>query len=662
MAAAMSQRAPDTAAPAPLESPILIVDDRADSLLALQAVLEPLGQPILTARSGNEALRHLLRTPVAVILLDVNMPGMDGFSTAALIKRRERTRDIPIIFLTAERDATELGQVELGYSSGAVDFIVKPFDPWVLMSKVSVFVELHRTNEQLRRQLEDLRASRSALATAQRIARLAHFDIDVRRDEVSWSEGAAETLGLAHASKPLETMLPFWPDLVQPADGRTRAYLQGIVQADTKVTVVARAEYRRDRAGRLVSITGTVQDVTEQHETRRALAEATDALEREQEAVTLLQRSMLPSALPQPPGLDVAARYIPAEVGVGGDWYDVTWRSDGQVMLVIGDVAGHGLAAASMMNEIRIAARAFATRNESPGAVLQELNRYASDLDSMVLVTALIVMLDPVTGRGTAATAGHLPPLIDGPDGWSFLDLQVAPPLGTGRGAHAETSFTLPPNGRLVMYTDGLVEQRRTSIDTRMEELGRAFGAGAARAEELADHLVTTMLEAAPPSDDVAILTVHRAADTNLTMRVPALPGRLATLRATLRRWLLEHGAPRKVIDDVVLAVGELATNVCIHAHPVAAGIIALDANIDGSTLAVTVADNGRWQVERDRGGGRGLTIVSALVDDLEIERGEGGTTVRFTCCLEPVDRVEAGIAVDAPVDAAADAPTEVVR
>ncbi|MEY2553180.1 MAG: hypothetical protein QOC57_1040, partial [Ilumatobacteraceae bacterium] len=117
----MTSTEPRSSTTDPVVSPILIVDDRADSLLALQAVLEPLGQPILIARSGDEALRHLLRATVAVILLDVNMPGMDGFSTAALIKRRERTQDIPIIFLTAERDAIELGQVELGYSSGAVD-------------------------------------------------------------------------------------------------------------------------------------------------------------------------------------------------------------------------------------------------------------------------------------------------------------------------------------------------------------------------------------------------------------------------------------------------------------------------------------------------------------------------------------------------------------
>ncbi|HZX53292.1 MAG TPA: response regulator, partial [Ilumatobacteraceae bacterium] len=158
-----------------IPAPILVVDDREDSLRAVRAVLEPLGQTVVSARSGDEALRHLLRHQVAVILLDVNMPGLDGFSTAALIKRRERTRDIPIIFITADRDASERGQVQLGYSSGAVDFLVKPYDPWTLVSKVTVFIELHKRAEQLRRRIDELQVSQAALSHAQRIARLAHF-------------------------------------------------------------------------------------------------------------------------------------------------------------------------------------------------------------------------------------------------------------------------------------------------------------------------------------------------------------------------------------------------------------------------------------------------------------------------------------------------------
>jgi PAS domain S-box-containing protein len=134
---------------------VLLVDDRPENLLALEAILEPLGQGLLHAHSGEDALRQLLRHDVALILLDVQMPGLDGFGTAALIKQRERTKHIPIIFVTAISKDEE--HVFRGYSSGAVDYIFKPFSPDVMRSKVSVFIELHEKNEQLRRQAEQLK-------------------------------------------------------------------------------------------------------------------------------------------------------------------------------------------------------------------------------------------------------------------------------------------------------------------------------------------------------------------------------------------------------------------------------------------------------------------------------------------------------------------------
>ncbi|MFJ6721964.1 two-component system response regulator [Streptomyces sp. NPDC091259] len=134
---------------------ILLVDDRPENLLALEAILSALDQTLVRASSGEEALKALLTDDFAVILLDVQMPGMDGFETAAHIKRRERTRDIPIIFLTAINHGPH--HTFRGYAAGAVDYISKPFDPWVLRAKVSVFVELYTKNCQLREQASLLR-------------------------------------------------------------------------------------------------------------------------------------------------------------------------------------------------------------------------------------------------------------------------------------------------------------------------------------------------------------------------------------------------------------------------------------------------------------------------------------------------------------------------
>jgi CheY-like chemotaxis protein len=135
---------------------ILLVDDRPENLLALEAILSSLNQTLVSARSGDAALKALLSDEFAVILLDVVMPGIDGFETAAHIKRRPRTRDVPIIFLTALN--SEPDYAFRSYSAGAVDYIAKPFDPWVLRAKVSVFVDLYMKNRQLSEQAALLRA------------------------------------------------------------------------------------------------------------------------------------------------------------------------------------------------------------------------------------------------------------------------------------------------------------------------------------------------------------------------------------------------------------------------------------------------------------------------------------------------------------------------
>ncbi|MFI1409366.1 two-component system response regulator [Streptomyces sp. NPDC020707] len=130
---------------------ILLVDDMEDNLIALEAVLGSLNEPLVRARSGEEAMKALLRQRFAVVLLDIRMPGMDGFETAANIKRLDQTKDVPIIFLTGTD--SDAGYAFRGYATGAADYLTKPFDPWVLRAKVTVFLDLHRKNQQLERML-----------------------------------------------------------------------------------------------------------------------------------------------------------------------------------------------------------------------------------------------------------------------------------------------------------------------------------------------------------------------------------------------------------------------------------------------------------------------------------------------------------------------------
>jgi signal transduction histidine kinase len=161
---------------------ILLVDDEPKNLLALSALLEDLGHPLLLARSGEEALRCALEHELALILLDVRMPGIDGFETARALHARERSRLTPIIFLTAAAD--ELGSIFRGYEVGAVDYLIKPLVPEVLLSKVSVFVELHRKNAELSREIAERRQAEQQVRESQeRLRALASHVITVREEE-----------------------------------------------------------------------------------------------------------------------------------------------------------------------------------------------------------------------------------------------------------------------------------------------------------------------------------------------------------------------------------------------------------------------------------------------------------------------------------------------
>lgn len=203
---------------------ILLVDDREENLIALEAILSSLDQDLVRARSGEEALKALLTDEYAVILLDVVMPGMDGFETARDIKRRKKTRDVPIIFLTAVNSDPDYAF--RGYAAGAVDFIAKPFDPWVLRAKVSVFVELHNKNRQLHEQAVLLREQAALLRS-----RLT--DPPEGTDEPSLRDLAARLGDVEEQAGRLTDRAPaeLRPDVSQLADqlGQLRTLLDGLL-------------------------------------------------------------------------------------------------------------------------------------------------------------------------------------------------------------------------------------------------------------------------------------------------------------------------------------------------------------------------------------------------------------------------------------------------
>jgi serine phosphatase RsbU (regulator of sigma subunit)/anti-sigma regulatory factor (Ser/Thr protein kinase) len=508
----------------------------------------------------------------------------------------------------------------------------------MLRSKVHTFLELHRKNglleaqtKLLQTQLDELSKSRRALAEAQRIAQLGNWELDAASYAMHWSEPMRDLFRIGPGD-PLPAAADVFDFLPTVLDGHEHRFTARSTctgpDGEPRIFLVS-GEFVRGRDGEVVRVVGTHQDVTEYEASQRALAEATEALQRELHVVKVLQGSMAPANLPAPPGVALAARYLPAE-GVGGDWYDATWLPNGDVLLVIGDVAGHGIAAASLMNEVRIAVRAFGQRDASPAAMLTAANRYLVDVDRRAMVTCLVVRLDPITGDCVAASAGHPAPLFDAGDGSTVLGLRPGAPLGAAFVSAAEHRFTLPPGGRLLLFTDGLTDVRGTPVDERLQRLAAAFDHPAANAEEAVDGILASLLDG-NSRDDVALLAAQRHGDDDLDVTVDAVPVCLGQVRALIRRWLAHQEVEEPVSGDLLLAAGELLANVCTHAYPLPGGAMRLQAVRAGDDVTITVTDHGTWRGERDRGGGRGLEVVRAVCDDLEVEHDDGGTRVVLT-------------------------------
>ncbi|NGM16253.1 SpoIIE family protein phosphatase [Verrucosispora sp. CWR15] len=230
----------------------------------------------------------------------------------------------------------------------------------------------------------------------------------------------------------------------------------------------------------------------------------------DQQAALALQRSLLPSRLPDISGLDLAARYVPGhDLGIGGDWYDVFTLPSGWLGVVIGDVSGHGLPSAVVMGRIRSALRAYALDCDDPAQALTALDRKIHHFEAGTLTTAIYALIAPDRTTVHLSSAGHLPPLLALPGRPTRpVTLTVDRPLGVGRpptNRHTKV-LDLPPNSALVFYTDGLIERRGELIDTSIDRLANAVQAGPADA--LCDHIMSRTEE--HPTDDIALLVIRR--------------------------------------------------------------------------------------------------------------------------------------------------------
>ncbi len=232
--------------------------------------------------------------------------------------------------------------------------------------------------------------------------------------------------------------------------------------------------------------------------------------EREHQINMQLQRSMLPAKIPHTPSMQVVERYVPGGAGlaVGGDWYDVMVLPDGRVGLVIGDVVGKGIRAASVMGQLRNTLRGFALEGHPASFVVERVNRLTESFDRATMATMIYVLYNPATREMTYANAGHPPPLIRHPDGSvQILKMTENVPLGVMTDeTYALEHFDLAPGSEVLLYTDGLIEEPGESIELGLASLKETMGAAPHNLEAFCDHILEAVFKERERSDDVALL------------------------------------------------------------------------------------------------------------------------------------------------------------
>jgi serine phosphatase RsbU (regulator of sigma subunit) len=342
---------------------------------------------------------------------------------------------------------------------------------------------------------------------------------------------------------------------------------------------------------------------------------------RERTTALTLQRSLLPTGLSAPPSVEVKHRYLPGSklVEVGGDWYESIELPGARVALVVGDVAGHGVRAAVTMGQLRTAIHTLATLELTPAESLQQLNELMTSLGDREphFATCAYALYDAVTGTCEIASAGHLPPLLVRPDGGSeFLDAAPAPPLGVGEGPIQSRVYEIDDGSLLVLYTDGLVEDRHRDIDDGLSHLKGIFGPGAT-SRSLDDLCRAAMagVFAHHQRDDIAILIARLgriAEDHHVSWTLPhelISAGRArALLRDPLERWKLED-----LLPTTELLVSELVTNAIRYAEGDLTLRLILARTLTCEVLDSSAALPRRRRAARDDEHGRGLQVVGQL-------------------------------------------------
>jgi serine phosphatase RsbU (regulator of sigma subunit)/anti-sigma regulatory factor (Ser/Thr protein kinase) len=388
------------------------------------------------------------------------------------------------------------------------------------------------------------------------------------------------------------------------------------------VGTLERREFTEDDA-RLLRVAGD----------RAAMAIDHARLSEQRHLAEALQRTLMPAVLPASPGVRIAGRYLPAPAGaeLGGDWYDTLSLPDGRLAVVVGDVVGRGIPAATLMAQLRTAVRAFASEGHGPAHLVGRLNDLLLREGGEDTATVAYLAFDQETDRVTAVSAGHPPPLLVGVDGTAdYLDIRPGPPVGATRIAHfREHVFDVPLGSLLLLYTDGLVERRREPLDAGLARLKRLAAGPPRDPQAFCDRLLSALADDVGPEDDIALIAMQTLPlGPQFELRLPANPEVLSTMRRQLARWLKENDVDEQVAFDIVLACSEAGANATEHAYPPRTGHFDVAAVHDGDQVVIRVSDDGTWRPEGERGRGRGLLLMRGLADEVSVDRREPDGTV----------------------------------